>query len=136
MTIVADSSQWTGEHDDAAPAGPVVWGEFDDRETLDRAAGRLREEAWFREANARTEAAGEAGRADNDQIHAEILGACGSAFKKTAPTAACSRGSPSHARRWQASAGCGKVAASPAGAATAGRRSRSRSWLGERRRER
>ncbi len=86
MTIVADSSQWTGEHDDdAAPAGPVVWGEFDDRETLDRAAGRLREEAWFREANARTEAAGEAGRADNDQIHAEILGARGSAFRKTAP---------------------------------------------------
>ena len=67
MPIVVDSSQWTGEHDDAPLAGPVVWGEFAERAALDRAAERLQAEAWFREAHAATEDT-PPGRADNDQV--------------------------------------------------------------------
>ena len=44
MPIVVDSSQWTGEHDDAPLAGPVVWGEFADaRRSTARRSGCRRE---------------------------------------------------------------------------------------------
>ena len=41
MPIVVDSSQWTGEHDDAPMASPVVWGEFAEAAEVDRVAERL-----------------------------------------------------------------------------------------------
>lgn len=66
MPIVVDSSQWTGEHDDARPATPIVWGEFADRDALDRAQERLRGEAWFRDTTQGGERA--PGPADNDQV--------------------------------------------------------------------
>ena len=49
MPIVVDSSQWTGEQDDAPLASPVVWGEFTEGAELDRVAERLQADAWFRE---------------------------------------------------------------------------------------
>ncbi|RAI60647.1 hypothetical protein [Roseicella frigidaeris] len=67
MPIVVDSSQWTGEQDDAAQAGPMVWGEFAERETLDRAAERLQEEPWFRQAFEQNETPAEGRPADNAQ---------------------------------------------------------------------
>ena len=67
MAIVADSSQWTGEYDHTSHAGPVVWGEFEDRATLDSAAAKLQAEAWFRELQARAAPQGER-PADNDQV--------------------------------------------------------------------
>jgi hypothetical protein len=42
MAITVDSSQWTGQGQDAAKAVPVVWGEFADEAARDRAAGLLR----------------------------------------------------------------------------------------------
>jgi hypothetical protein len=42
MAITVDSSQWTGQGQDAAKAVPVVWGEFADDAARDRAAGMLR----------------------------------------------------------------------------------------------
>lgn len=51
MPIVVDSSQWTGDTDDAAPAGPVVWGVFADRATAEQVAGRLQAEAWYQQAH-------------------------------------------------------------------------------------
>lgn len=67
MPIEVDSSQWTGQHDDAPLASPVVWGEFAERAALDRAAERLQIEPWFRQSQA---AAGEGrpGPADNEQV--------------------------------------------------------------------
>ncbi|HYI84412.1 MAG TPA: hypothetical protein VEX11_14530 [Acetobacteraceae bacterium] len=52
MPIVVDSSQWTGEHDDAPMASPVVWGEFAEAAEVDRVAERLQAESWFRDAQA------------------------------------------------------------------------------------
>jgi hypothetical protein len=67
MTIVVESSQWTGEYDDAPLGSPIVWGEFPNRETLDSVAARLQSEPWFRDTTARMEA-GKHGLADNDQL--------------------------------------------------------------------
>ncbi|HYZ33122.1 MAG TPA: hypothetical protein VE684_12680, partial [Crenalkalicoccus sp.] len=67
MTIVVDSSQWTGEYDDRRLTGPIVWGAFPDRAALDQAAARVREEAWFGEANPEV-GEGDPGRADNEQV--------------------------------------------------------------------
>jgi hypothetical protein len=67
MPIVADSSQWTGEHDHTSHAGPVVWGEFADRAVLDSAVAKLQAEEWFRALQARS-APQEATPADNDQV--------------------------------------------------------------------
>jgi hypothetical protein len=64
MPITVDSSQWTGESDDAPKAGSIVWGEFADRAALDRAVERLPAEEWFRQAHG-----GRAGApADNTQV--------------------------------------------------------------------
>ncbi|TDH61076.1 hypothetical protein E2C06_18370, partial [Dankookia rubra] len=49
MPITVDSSQWTGEQDDAPMAGPVVWGEFSEAAEVDRVAERLQAESWYRE---------------------------------------------------------------------------------------
>lgn len=57
MPIVVDSSQWTGDTDDQAPAGPIVWGEFADRATAEQVAGRLQAEPWFQQAHPRPAAA-------------------------------------------------------------------------------
>jgi hypothetical protein len=72
MPIVVDSSQWTGEHDDAPMASPVVWGEFSEAAEVDRVAERLQAEAWFRDAQAApAPEAAAPGRADNaDQVDA------------------------------------------------------------------
>jgi hypothetical protein len=74
MPIVVDSSQWTGEQDDAPMASPVVWGEFTEGAELDRVAERLQTESWFRDslsAAAPVPAAEQPGRADNeDQVDA------------------------------------------------------------------
>jgi hypothetical protein len=43
MTIVVDSSQWTGSSDDAPLAVPVVWGEFADDAAREAALARLRD---------------------------------------------------------------------------------------------
>ncbi|WP_439598973.1 hypothetical protein [Falsiroseomonas sp.] len=43
MAITVDSSQWTGESDEAK-APPVVWGEFADEATRDAAIARLKSE--------------------------------------------------------------------------------------------
>ncbi|WP_165943334.1 hypothetical protein [Roseicella aquatilis] len=67
MPIEVDSSQWTGEHDDAPLASPVVWGEFAERAALDRAAERLKAESWFQQAQA-SAGEGTPGHADNDQV--------------------------------------------------------------------
>ncbi|MBK1661715.1 hypothetical protein [Paracraurococcus ruber] len=67
MPITVDSSQWTGEQDDASMAGPVVWGEFAERAALDRAAERLRAEPWFQQSQAAA-GAGDEGAADNRQV--------------------------------------------------------------------
>ena len=42
MAITADSSQWTGERDDAPPPVPVVWGEFESEAARDNALARLK----------------------------------------------------------------------------------------------
>jgi hypothetical protein len=72
MPIVVDSSQWTGEQDDAPMASPVVWGEFTEGAELDRVAERLQAESWFRDSQAaQAPAAEQPGRADNeDQVDA------------------------------------------------------------------
>lgn len=67
MTITVDSSQWTGEHDDATLTSPIVWGEFAERAALDRAAERLQAEDWFRQSRAEAQAE-HSGRADNEQV--------------------------------------------------------------------
>lgn len=67
MPIVADSSQWTGEYDHTPHAGPVVWGEFEDRPALDSAAAKLQAEEWFRALQARSAPQAEQ-PADNDQV--------------------------------------------------------------------
>ncbi|MFC7473106.1 hypothetical protein ACFQS7_01980 [Dankookia sp. GCM10030260] len=69
MPIVVDSSQWTGEHDDAPMAHPVVWGEFTETAEVDRAAERLQAEAWFRDSLVETAPAeAQPGPADNQQV--------------------------------------------------------------------
>ncbi|MBL6458270.1 hypothetical protein JMJ55_23305 [Belnapia sp. T6] len=68
MAIVADSSQWTGEYDHTPQAGPVVWGEFADRSTLDSVAAKLQAEQWFQAVQARAAAPQEQRPADNDQV--------------------------------------------------------------------
>jgi hypothetical protein len=67
MPIVVDSSQWTGEHDDAPMASPVVWGEFAEAAELDQVAERLQAESWYRDslAGPAPEAA-QPGAADNE----------------------------------------------------------------------
>jgi hypothetical protein len=67
MPITVDSSQWTGEHDDAPMASPVVWGEFAEAAEVDRVAERLQAESWYRDSLAAT-APPEAqpGAADNE----------------------------------------------------------------------
>jgi hypothetical protein len=67
MAIVVESSQWTGEYDDKALGSPIVWGEFPDREALDRVATRIQSEPWFRDTTSQMQA-GNHGRADNDQL--------------------------------------------------------------------
>jgi hypothetical protein len=67
MPIVVESSQWTGEYDHTSHAGPVVWGEFADRDGLDSALAKLQAEEWFRALQARSAPQGEAPAA-NDQV--------------------------------------------------------------------
>jgi hypothetical protein len=67
MPIVVDSSQWTGEHDDAPMASPVVWGEFAEAAEVDRVAERLQAESWFRDSlAAAAPQAAQPGTADNE----------------------------------------------------------------------
>lgn len=67
MPIVVDSSQWTGEHDDAPLASPVVWGEFTEAAEVDRVAERLQAESWFRESRTTPNpGAAPTGPADNE----------------------------------------------------------------------
>lgn len=58
MAITVDSSQWTGERDEAPLAVPIVWGEFADAAGRDAAAERLRAAGAHDPAHAADAAAG------------------------------------------------------------------------------